>query len=426
MREEYDFSNGRGNFYQKNCEEGADGERKGKDLVLKLHLELVDYGPEGPSSYHRLHGRDQEEFLSLAKAEKGISRDILVPGEMNLHALHYAIQRLFGWQNSHLHKFLLSNREFDELTNGKYGPYADLCGLLFIFPNGDEYDPFWDDDYSGYGNIKSWLRKKYSAPYRCGALWESYLGNQWEKEDFGKAYPEFSAESTLDAIYQRVFLGSEWNALIERLSVGELFLGKDDEKPKASVWENEMKERSLNLEKELNEAGINEADLRSAAAELSAVREETDSPCIMQLPMTGPDAEKKGMEREFAHINFKNSDRPIFWREICGKIIRDWNVPLVPRFSELYYEYDFGDNWCVRITAEEREHNPMAYEVMHGNAVCVAADGMNVMDDCGGISGYLDLLQTLNGKDREEAEDMKDWAKSMGWSGRILPPEKML
>lgn len=31
-----------------------------------------------------------------------ITRDILIPADMPLHNLHYAIQKLFGFQNSHL------------------------------------------------------------------------------------------------------------------------------------------------------------------------------------------------------------------------------------------------------------------------------------------------------------------------------------
>lgn len=39
-----------------------------------------------------------------------ITRDILIPYDMALHNLHYAIQRLFGWQNAHLGSFkVLSN-----------------------------------------------------------------------------------------------------------------------------------------------------------------------------------------------------------------------------------------------------------------------------------------------------------------------------
>ncbi len=77
--------------------------------AYKLRFELV------APYYHRTNDNllnmmpeEEKEFLKLAKAEKGIIREVLVNREMNLHAMHYMIQKLFGWQNSHLHNFSLS------------------------------------------------------------------------------------------------------------------------------------------------------------------------------------------------------------------------------------------------------------------------------------------------------------------------------
>lgn len=58
--------------------------------------------------------------------------------------------------------------------------------------------------------------------------------------------------------------------------------------------------------------------------------------------------------------------------------------------------------------------------------VCVAADGLNVVDDCGGLYGYLDMLRTINGDDKEEADSMKEWARGLGWTGRKSKPGNML
>ena len=67
--------------------------RDGK--VLKLHLELM----------YELEEAQREVLRKYGKVRERISRDILVPAEMPLHNLHYAIQKAFGWQNSHLHHF---------------------------------------------------------------------------------------------------------------------------------------------------------------------------------------------------------------------------------------------------------------------------------------------------------------------------------
>lgn len=113
-----------------------------------------------------------------AKVKKGIVRKILVPSDISLHKLNYAIQRSFGWQNSHLHQFILPSKVFAELTDGKYVgeedelfyaqngsfmKWAEYCGTYFRFPTEDMNDLYWDDDYNGELSIKSWLKRKYNG-----------------------------------------------------------------------------------------------------------------------------------------------------------------------------------------------------------------------------------------------------------------------
>lgn len=64
--------------------------------------------------------------------------------------------------------------------------------------------------------------------------------------------------------------------------------------------------------------------------------------------------------------------------------------------------------------------------------ICVAADGLPVMDDVGGIRGYCELLKAVKGKEESEVsafeskEDAKDWARMMGWTGRMSKAENVL
>lgn len=44
--------------------------------------------------------------ISLKDAKPPIWRDILVPSNLNLEKLHYVIQTVMGWENSHLHQFI--------------------------------------------------------------------------------------------------------------------------------------------------------------------------------------------------------------------------------------------------------------------------------------------------------------------------------
>ena len=80
------------------------------------------------------------------KYDKTITRDVIVPLEMPLYAVHYMIQRAFGWQNSHLHRFSLPQDRFLRITEGKAARWLDLTGILFPSPLMDDEDRFWADD----------------------------------------------------------------------------------------------------------------------------------------------------------------------------------------------------------------------------------------------------------------------------------------
>ncbi len=58
--------------------------------------------------------------------------------------------------------------------------------------------------------------------------------------------------------------------------------------------------------------------------------------------------------------------------------------------------------------------------------VCVVADALPVCDDVGGIHGYCNMLEVLHGEDLEEKERMKEWARSMGWTGRKISLKNIL
>ena len=51
---------------------------------------------------------------------------------------------------------------------------------------------------------------------------------------------------------------------------------------------------------------------------------------------------------------------------------------------------------------------------------------MCVMDDVGGMGGYIDFLQNLKHGDPEERKELRDWATYMGWTGKLPKPESLL
>lgn len=58
--------------------------------------------------------------------------------------------------------------------------------------------------------------------------------------------------------------------------------------------------------------------------------------------------------------------------------------------------------------------------------VCIAWDGMSLVEDVGGIGGFCEFLEIINGTDLETKKSYKEWAKSLGWTGRMPKPENML
>lgn len=107
------------------------------------------------------------------------------------------------------------------------------------------------------------------------------------------------------------------------------------------------------------------------------------------------------------------------------ELIQKTDLPVLPLSDTLIYRYDYGDDWTVKITVVEEVEGELKDQVLETERpICVAADGLPVMDDVGGIRGYCELLKVVKGKEESEVsafeskEDAKDWARMMGWTGR--------
>lgn len=142
------------------------------------------------------------------------------------------------------------------------------------------------------------------------------------------------------------------------------------------------------------------------------------------------------------------------------------NPEPIPVLSSLIYKYDYGDGWEIKITCTNAWFNRSTYArdeegsmrrdrngFVQENAlyvdafgneitgefldkiksieknekpICIAWDGINLVDDVGGISGFCKFLETINGDDPEEKKFYKSWAKGLGWIGRMPKPENIL
>ncbi len=68
----------------------------------------------------------------------------------------------------------------------------------------------------------------------------------------------------------------------------------------------------------------------------------------------------------------------------------------------------------------------VATVAMRKKLIGLAVDELGLMDDVGGIHGYIDFLRTIHGEDPDEKQDLKEWAKWMGWTGRMNTPETLI
>lgn len=132
-------------------------------------------------------------------------------------------------------------------------------------------------------------------------------------------------------------------------------------------------------------------------------------PTIRGIPTTWQGAayarelfSKRQSDRKKAQEVLKNSsDIEVQWRSETGKV------------SEVPYK-----------TLEEVQN--------FYRPVCIGKDGIELLDDVGGIYGFCDMLRTIYGcipnNDWEQGERERTigWAGMMGWTGRWIRAERTL
>lgn len=401
--------------------------RERQEKIYRLHLELD------------IDGADTEVLKKYGKVKSGISRDILVPANINLHALHYVIQRAFGWQNAHLHHFELPEECFADLTGDNFKKWTDYCGVYFRFPSEENMeDIYWDDDYNGDVSIKTWFRKKYTGLYQYHGTSEHFMEAKYEVSLFLDEYktklfgPQLSEiihtpegkhpreksinEVTCEEIDWLIGGGST-RELLERLKVSELFAEEDIDP--------------------ITEGYIDEISSRY-----------------------------KSNYHDYMKLKYvvSNGNDYGYWRKMT-----EMDGTAHPLTKSLIYKYDYGDGWEVKIDLTDVYYSDAAWDhpnksgwvltpatneqfyddqtplykngeiiegelaeqirsmVVNCRPVCIEADGLPVLDDVGGISGYCDMLLSIHRKDdTEAAEETKEWAAGMGWTGRMNKPDKLL
>ncbi|HUM85506.1 MAG TPA: hypothetical protein PLN48_17375 [Lachnospiraceae bacterium] len=358
------------------------GEKCKELRAVPIHVEL-DLGLTSLSD----HDAQILKLYGGSRSGRSISRDLLIPSDMPLHYLHYALARAFGFQNEHLHHFILPKEDYMRLTGGMVKNWAALVGTVFRAPDVSEDYHSWDDDYEDGENFEIWRRRKYTGPYRCADPDERYR-----------------------------LCRSEMREMKERFSSLEVI-------PRYVWYSNEKKNKDL--------------EKLCAENEVSVVNRTFDELTLEELNYSV--VIEEGMESLLERLLLSEILVPYkIYLESVGRLSRGGAKALT---RELIYEYDYGDNWIFHITRLEDltdlgQHCQVPAPVVEAAAetviaehrpVCVAKDGMQLVEDVGGIHGYIEFLQKIyEGKSRKEREELRQWAESLGWTDLEISCERLL
>ena len=418
--------------------------------TIRLHMELFD---EYEEWYDGCNDKYAEVFRKYGKLEYGdhISRDIIVPGDIPLYALHYVIQRAFGWENSHLHRFELPKEQFKMITDNNASTWSYMVGVYLRSPLMNEDDEFWADDYNG-GSFKNWLRKKYTGPYLSQCYGEGLMSCQRDmlKIDMDEKYYVLYEKS-----YNRKTQKYDGEERITEVIPVYDHNGKKRSKPKPIGKD----DRPYRVETKKFEAIPAEGLTHLFDRDPMALLERLPIDSVLAPAEYRLLKDVSGEEREYIDEQIAKSAEEVA-QELGGYVCRivkeQIDSPMaqvypIPVTDTLIYSYDFGDNWKIRITASENcvdlvESGRITQaELDRANVKCrevyrpvlIARDGEMLVDDVGGIHGFAEFLKEINpdlkGLDPEEKEEAKQrkkdnitWAKSLGWHRENLTDFNLL
>jgi hypothetical protein len=380
--------------------------------MIRLHLELDANFSE-----------DEKEIMHKYGSMEGdtISRDILVSDDLPLYALHYVIQRAFGWENSHMHCFSMPVEMVEKLTKS-VDLWMKQVGVVYRSPYMNEYAEFWADDYE-YGSFKNWLRKKYTGPCVSNCSEEGLISSRTSLKRFD-ADEEYYVE-----------YGGFGDGEVRPLLCNPVFdaHGNRIPRPKANKYVRNhrvevVKARDLpvSLLNMVFERGAFDILERLTIGEVLAVR---NMHCKDDFQngdeiSTYQEMLDDGMQDEIDEILESGSDSPM-------------DRPFVYSFTdELLYEYDFGDSWKIKITGSRNcadlvESGKITQDMLDKSnikarvtyrPVLLARDGEMLIDDVGGPRGFAEFIKDINTMKRGERDangmtktQLKEWAKSLGW-----------
>ncbi|MDO4805470.1 MAG: hypothetical protein Q4A32_11710 [Lachnospiraceae bacterium] len=412
--------------------------------LLRVHLELFDEfaSEDAMETFHKYGHLEGPHF----------SRDVVVPADIPLYALHFVIQRAFGWQNSHMHSFALPDHVFSNLTEERINTWKEMVGVLLRSPLMAEEDEFWADDYEG-GDFTKWLRGKYTGPYLSQCYGEGIISCRHDMEQL-----DMDAEYYLmfEKLYN--FDTKKYDDEERITKVSPVYSYNGEKNPEPRPWGSKdipyrvevvkfadiplakigyLYERDLN---ELLERLPLDSILASGEAELPDNCSEDGRDYIDSQIADSWNMVYDGTIGQVQKIIESKTDLPSAQPEIRMAVT-----------DELIYSYDYGDGWKVRITASENcpelvKSGRITQDLLDmANIKCrdtyrpvlIAKDGDMMIDDVGGLDGFAEFLRSINpqmkglspeGKAaaRAEKEEQMVWARGQGWTNRKFDHFKWL
>lgn len=304
----------------------------------------------------------------------------------------------------------------------------------------DENDIFWADDYNG-GSFKNWLRKKYTGPYISQCHGEGIISCRKDMERLDMDAEYYVMYSRAFNSESREYDGEEYVA-----DVSPVYDYQGNKRPAPKPWFSDrapFRVETVKLD-EVPSEGIRFLFESNPMALLERLP-------ICSVLATGMfdlpgDCSEEG--RDFIDGQLAESGDQVcqqieeYIESILSEQIDAPDIQALPMpvTDLLLYNYDFGDDWKIRITASENcpdlvESGRITQaELDRANVKCreayrpviIARDGEMLVDDVGGLHGFADFLEKINpelkGLDPEEKEEARrekkeylTWAKSLGW-----------
>lgn len=93
------------------------------------------------------------------------------------------------------------------------------------------------------------------------------------------------------------------------------------------------------------------------------------------------------------------------WSEVKNTRLAKLNRVATGEGSSFMYEYDFGDGWEHQITVEKI----LLPEPGTQYPICIDGARACPPEDCGGVWGYQDMLETIQDPEDEDYEDIVEW-----------------